>query len=110
MEDLLNKLDATDMASKVANKEISPVELIQSHLDQIDRLNPSLNAIVEFAADSIDRAKEAENALYNSGREIGPLHGVPYTIKDSINVEGYRTSSGSLLTSKLNSLIIFSFV
>ncbi len=101
MEDLLNKLDATDMASKVANKEISPVELIQSHLDQIDRLNPSLNAIVEFAADSIDRAKEAENALYNSGREIGPLHGVPYTIKDSINVEGYRTSSGSLLTSKL---------
>ena len=101
MEDLLNKLDATDMASKVANKEISPVELIQSHLDQIDRLNPSLNAIVEFAADSIDRAKEAENALYNSGCEIGPLHGVPYTIKDSINVEGYRTSSGSLLTSKL---------
>ena len=96
----LNKLDAVDMALKVANKEISPVELIQSHLDQIDQLNPSLNSIVVLADDVMDQAKEAEKALYKSGSKIGPLHGVPYTIKDSINVSGYRTSSGSLLTSK----------
>ena len=88
----LNKLDAVDMALKVANKEISPVELIQSHLDQIDQLNPSLNSIVVLADDVMDQAKEAEKALYKSGSKIGPLHGVPYTIKDSINVSGYRTS------------------
>ena len=99
MDTFLSKLDATEMASKVANKDISPVELMQSHLDQIDRLNPSLNSIVKLADDAIDRAKEAENDLYDSRSEIGPLHGVPYTIKDSIDIKGYRTSSGSLLTS-----------
>ena len=100
MDQSLNELDAVDMASKVINKEISPVELIQSHLDRIDDLNPSLNSIVVLAEDAIDQAKEAEKALYNSGSNIGPMHGVPYTIKDSIDVSGYRTSSGSLLTSK----------
>ena len=83
MVEPLNKLDAVDMALKVANKEISPVELIQSHLDQIDQLNPSLNSIVALAEDAMDHAKEAEKALYKSEANIGPLHGVPYTIKDS---------------------------
>ena len=45
MENSLNKLDATEMAVRVAKKEISPVELIQSHLDQIDQVNPSLNCM-----------------------------------------------------------------
>ena len=100
MVEPLNKLDAVDMALKVANKEISPVDLIQSHLDQIDQLNPSLNSIVALAEDAMDHAKEAEKALYKSEANIGPLHGVPYTIKDSIDVSGFRTSSGSLITSK----------
>jgi len=100
MQNSLNKLDATEMAVRVAKKEISPVELIQSHLDQIDQVNPSLNSIVTLAENVMDQAKEAEKALYKSESKIGPLHGVPYTIKDSIDVSGYRTSSGSLLTSK----------
>ena len=100
MEQSINGLDAVDMALKVANRELSPVEIVEAHLDQIDKLNPSLNSIVVLADDAIDKAKKAENDLYKTGKKIGPLHGVPYTIKDSINVLGYRTSSGSLLTSE----------
>ena len=63
MEQSINGLDAVDMALKVANRELSPVEIVEAHLDQIDKLNPSLNSIVVLADDAIDKAKKAENDL-----------------------------------------------
>jgi len=75
---------------------VSPVEVIEAHLRRIEQVNPSLNAIVTLAPDAIEQARAAEAALAN-GQEVGVLHGVPLTIKDTIDTEGLRTTSGSRL-------------
>ena len=67
-------------------RKLSPVEVAEAHLEQISRLNPGLNAIVTLAPDVLERAKAAAR---------GPLHGVPITIKDTIETAGLRTTSGS---------------
>jgi len=59
-------------------------------------MNSTLNAIVTLSPDILERARTAEKDL-TSGRAIGPLHGVPLTIKDTIETQGLRTTSGSRL-------------
>ena len=78
--DLLS-LDATEMARLILSKKISPVEIIEACLNQIEKFNPSINAIVTLADRSIDRARKAEQAIMR-GEKWGPMHGVPFTIKD----------------------------
>lgn len=93
----LTFLPATEMARLIRGKKISPVELAKAHLAKIERLNPKLNAFVHVDADRVLRdACQAEEAL-SSGRALGPLHGVPISIKSSIDVEGLRIESGSRL-------------
>jgi Asp-tRNA(Asn)/Glu-tRNA(Gln) amidotransferase A subunit family amidase len=75
---------------------VSPVEVVAAHLRRIDQINPRLNAIVTLAPDILDQARAAEADLM-SGREVGPLRGVPLTVKDTIDTEGLRTTSGSRL-------------
>ncbi len=77
-------------------REVSPVEVVEAYLRRIEQLNPQLNAVVTIAPDAIEWAREAEDAIMR-GREIGMLHGVPLTIKDTIETKGLRTTSGSLL-------------
>ena len=91
------------MAGLIACGELSPVELVQAHFDRIDELNGDLNAVVVTAADALDRARQAEQAVMD-GQPLGPLHGVPFTIKDSIDVAGYPTTSGSLLTPRTRAI------
>jgi len=88
--------DATELARRIRDKEVSPVEVMRAHLGQIAAVNPKLNAIVTIADDALDRARAAEQALMK-GEAVGPLHGVPFTCKDSVDVAGVRTTSGSLL-------------
>lgn len=93
----LTFLPAVTMAAKVRAKEISPVELVRAHLEKIAALNPSLNAFVEVDAERAEKqARIAERALLN-GDELGPLHGVPLSIKSSIDVTGLRSESGTRL-------------
>jgi aspartyl-tRNA(Asn)/glutamyl-tRNA(Gln) amidotransferase subunit A len=94
MSDEFIKMSATKMAALVRAREASPVELVEAHLRRIERLNPSLNAVVSLAPDALERAREAEEALAR-GAELGELHGVPFTVKDTIETEGLRTTSGS---------------
>ncbi|MGH9967170.1 MAG: amidase [Pyrinomonadaceae bacterium] len=75
-------------------KQASPVEVAEAFLGRIERLNPSLNAIVTVAPDLLARAREAEVSLAR-GEAAGPLHGVPITIKDTLETAGLRTTSGS---------------
>ena len=82
-----------EIARLIKTREVSPVEVVEAHLDQISRLNPGLNAIVTVAADVLERAKAAEQSKDPSG----PLHGVPITIKDTIETAGIRSTSGSVL-------------
>ena len=80
------------IAKLIKTREVSPVEVVQAHLDQISALNPRLNAIVTMAPDVLERAKDAERAV-----ATGLLHGVPVTIKDTIETAGIRSTSGSVL-------------
>ena len=71
----------------IRTREVSPVEVAEAHLEQISRLNPELNAIVTLAPDVMERARAAEAAVMR-GDELGALHGVPLTIKDTIETAG----------------------
>ncbi|MEE8551362.1 MAG: amidase, partial [Gemmatimonadota bacterium] len=95
--DSLTYRSAVEMARMIREKKISPVELVQAHLDQIERLNPQLNAFVSVdSARALEAARKAEAAVMQ-GATVGPLHGVPVTIKSSIDVAGLRCETGSKL-------------
>ena len=90
-------MDATEMAEKIRSKELSPVEVVKDHLDRIEKVNPRLNAIVTLTAEqAMERAREAEDTA-TQGKSWGPLHGVPFTIKDCVDTAGVRTTRGSRL-------------
>jgi amidase len=93
----LNFLSAVAMAEQVRAKKISPVDLVDAHLAQIERLNPMLNAFVEVdGARARCEARVCEAAVM-SGAELGPLHGVPISIKSSIEVAGLKCEAGTRL-------------
>ncbi|MDP7693403.1 MAG: amidase [Vicinamibacterales bacterium] len=95
MTDEIYYADAAELAPRIATKELSPVEVMQSHLDRINAVNPKLNAIVNLQAEqAMQRATEAEAAIVQ-GESWGPLHGVPFTIKDCIDNKGVKTTRGS---------------
>jgi aspartyl-tRNA(Asn)/glutamyl-tRNA(Gln) amidotransferase subunit A len=86
--------DATKLAELIRTKEVSPVEVMQAHLDRIQAANPNINAIVTVADNALKAAKAAEAAVL-AGHELGPLHGVPFTAKDSFDTAGVLTQLGS---------------
>jgi len=92
----LTKLSARTLAALMSARKVSPVEVMETYLRRIERLNPQLNALVTLAPDALERAREAERAIMR-GRNAGMLQGVPVTIKDTIETKGLRTTSGSLL-------------
>jgi Asp-tRNA(Asn)/Glu-tRNA(Gln) amidotransferase A subunit family amidase len=89
-------LDASELATKLRAREISSEEVVRAHLGRLDAINPKINAIVTVAGDAIERARAADRAL-GAGAEVGPLHGIPVTIKDSLDTAGLRTARGSRL-------------
>jgi len=92
----ITALFAWQLADKIRRQLLSPVEVVEAYLRRIDELNPILNAIVTLAPDAVAKAKEAETAV-TRGDVLGPLHGVPLTIKDTIETKGLRTTSGSAM-------------
>lgn len=86
--------DATRLAELIRTKEISPVEVVQAHLDRIEAVDGRVNAIVTIADGALAAAKAAERAVL-ANDELGPLHGVPFTAKDSIDTAGVATQRGS---------------
>lgn len=86
--------DATRTASMIRNRDVSPVEVMQAHLDRIAATNPDVNAVVTVADDALKQAAAAEAAVMK-GEKLGPLHGVPFTVKDSIDTAGVLTQRGS---------------
>lgn len=88
---------AAGLASMIRNREVSPVEVVGATLDRIERLQPALNAFVTIARDqAMADARKAEQAVVD-GAELGPLHGVPLSVKDLVPTAGVRTTWGSLI-------------
>lgn len=95
--DDLTFLSAVEMARRIREKRLSPVDLVDAHLAKIERLNPKLNAFVHVNAEYVRReARRAELAV-SKGDALGPLHGVPVSIKSSIDVAGMRCEAGTRL-------------
>lgn len=86
--------DASSLANLIRTRELSPVEVVSAHLNRIEAQNPDINAIVTVAENALHVAKEAEAAIMR-GDKIGPLHGVPFTVKDSIDTAKILTQRGS---------------
>src|SRR5215475_14379837 len=81
---------ATDLARLIRTKAISPVEVTRAVLERIERVNPVVNAFCTLTADgALEAARAAERAV-TSGASLGPLHGVPYSIKDLNLTKGVR--------------------
>ena len=92
-------LSAASLASEIRNKRISPVEAVEAYLQQINRVDPKLNAYITVLADqALEAARESESDI-TSGINRGPLHGVPVAVKDQIYTKGIRTSSASKIRS-----------
>jgi len=85
---------AAELASRVRSRELSPVEIMKAHLDRVQALDSKLNAIVTTADNALEAAKAAEQAVMR-GDTLGPLQGVPFTAKDSIDTAGVLTQRGS---------------
>jgi len=83
-----------ELASAIRNRDITATEVAQRHLGRITAQNGSLNAIVHPASDVLERAAAADAAL-ERGEQVGPLHGVPFTVKDTVAVAGLPATAGS---------------
>src|SRR5881396_3486042 len=91
-------LPATELAALIRRKKVSPVEVVDAILDRIERINPKLNAFVTLTDEAARReAKAAERALMRRSTLLGPLHGVPFSVKDLVVTKGVRTTFGTPL-------------
>lgn len=89
-------LSATEQSKLIRSQKISVQELIRAHLDQIERYNPVLNAIVTLTADSAMAEAYAADQQLEKNTEVGILHGLPVAHKDLFLTKGVRTTFGSL--------------
>src|SRR5579862_8684667 len=87
---------AADLAALIASKALSPVELVDDVLARIEGAQPSLNAYITVCAEEARAAAWEAEAAVMLGDPLGPLHGVPFAVKDLINTAGVRTTFGSV--------------
>jgi amidase len=93
----LLRLSAIEQASLIRARKLSSLELVQAHLEHISRVNPRMNAAVEVLADrAMAEARAADQKLARDGSAVGPLHGVPFSIKDSIELAGTICTAGTV--------------
>jgi amidase len=96
LADPLYYSSAVALAHAVRARELSSEEITGAFLDRIEEVNPTINAVVQLAAEeALARARDADAAVAR-GDELGPLHGVPITLKDSIDTAGIISTGGTL--------------
>src|SRR5262245_28692366 len=74
------QLSATDLARRVARRQLSSAEVVDAHLARIDAVNPALNAVVRVLAEQAREAADLADRRLAAGESVGPLHGVPFTV------------------------------
>ncbi|HET8599213.1 MAG TPA: amidase [Segeticoccus sp.] len=95
--DELCDLPAVEQAALLRRGAVSARELLQRHLDRIERVNPKVNAIPTLVSDAALDAARAADERQASGQRLGPLHGLPFAVKDTHETQGIRTTWGSPL-------------
>lgn len=88
-------MSATELAEAIRSRQISSREVIEANLRRIEAVNSSINAVtIVLAERALDAATAADRATAAGGDEVPPFHGVPFTIKDNIDVAGTPTTQG----------------
>jgi len=88
-------LTARELAHRIRNREVSAREVMEAHLEQIEKVNPTVNAIVTLVADkALEQAESADRKLMR-GEATGCLFGLPVGVKDLVHTRGIRTTYGS---------------
>ncbi|TMJ55909.1 MAG: indole acetimide hydrolase [Alphaproteobacteria bacterium] len=88
------RLTAIELAQHIARRELSSAEVVDAHLARIDAINPRLNAVVRVLADEARAAAALADQQLAAGDKVGPLHGVPFTVKENIDMAGLPTTWG----------------
>jgi len=95
MSELWQK-SALSLAALIRNKDASSREVVQAHLDRIDAVNGEINAVVEIRPEEVLADADRADADQRAGRPLGPLHGVPFTVKTNVDWAGYATTQGAV--------------
>jgi len=95
MNDILSR-SGTEQARLIRDGHVSSAELVNAHLERIEQINPSLNAAIEVLEESARRTADSVDRQRTQGAQLGPLAGVPFSIKDSIEVAGTVCTAGTL--------------
>lgn len=88
---------AADLAQLIRRREISPVELVKGTLARIERSQPVLNAFITVCHDQALAAARTAEAAIQRNDPVGPLHGIPFSVKDLVNTQDVRTTYGSVI-------------
>jgi aspartyl-tRNA(Asn)/glutamyl-tRNA(Gln) amidotransferase subunit A len=91
----VSKLTIKHLSKLIASREISSLELVDTCIEKIEKLNPKLNAFITIFYQSARRQAEHADSLIKQGKYLGPLHGIPISLKDLIYIKGVRSTSGS---------------
>ncbi len=94
-DDAIYYKDATELATLIRTNQLSSREVVQAHLDRIAAVNPKVNAIVTLMTEDALKSVDAADKALNDDAELGPLHGIPFTIKDALDTAGVLTQRGS---------------
>jgi amidase len=93
----LTRTSARELANLIRTRTVSPVEVLDAHLAAIERINPKLNAIITLAEQQARTAAQSAEKAAMRGEAVGPLHGLPFGVKDITSTAGIRTTYGSPL-------------
>jgi amidase len=91
----LHYASATVLAEAIRQKKVSSVEVVEAYLRRIEQVNPKLNAVVQLIADTARAGARQADAELAGGKLRGPLHGVPFTVKDSFETAGVISTAGT---------------
>jgi Asp-tRNA(Asn)/Glu-tRNA(Gln) amidotransferase A subunit family amidase len=91
----LEGMTITQLAPQIKSRKVSPVELTEVFLRRISRLNPTLVAYTTVTEESARAQAKAAESDIGRGNYLGPLHGIPISVKENICIKGVRTTAGS---------------
>jgi len=90
----LHYFSLAELSRKIRDKKVTPQEVIELHLRRIERLQPRLNAFAHVDAEGAKRQAQSAGEAILRGDAIGPLHGIPLTVKSCIDVAGWPGAAG----------------